>query len=500
MKSIWNDNSEIKNYPALQQDISADVAVIGGGITGVSTAKRLSQKGINVVLLESHKIGGSASSHSTGNLYFTIDKILSSLKKKYDTDLVKKVAKSRIQALEQIEEWVTEDKLECSYKTVPWYLYSNEEKSCEKIDQEYQAGKEAELPFLTAEADQLPFPNKRAIMIPRQHQINPMQYVQELAASIDKSTCEIYENTHVESVEENGKHYVLHTSKAKIEAEYVIHATHSPKGIKIVQSLLGPYREYGIGYRVTNKNIPDGIFWGYHENGKKFSTRAYTNNNGEQFLIVVGEPHKVGQAEDNISHINKLEEFANRYFDIQEVVYRWGGQNFQPADLLPYIGPVNTDSGEYIATGFSTDGLVYGTLAAMILSDVINGEKNEWDLLYDSTRNQPFKSAPEFIKENANVAKRMFKDYISTPGEHKIDDLKPGEGGVFKKDGDKIAVRRSQQGELEAVSAVCTHMKCIVQWNNAEESWDCPCHGSRFATNGEVLEGPAFHPLKPIDL
>lgn len=500
MKSIWNAHSHSEDYPSLEHDTAADVAIIGGGITGISIAKLLAQKGIKVVLLESHKIAGSASGHSTGNLYLTIDQNLYTLKDKYNSDVVRKVASSRMQALDKIEAWVTDNKFECGFKNVPFYLYSNEEIGCIKIGREFQAGKEAGLPFSNAEPDQIPFPHKKAVLIPRQHQINPMQYVQELARSVEKTDCRIYENSPVESVEENEKNYILHTSKAKIEAKYVVHATHSPKGIKIVQSLLGPYREYGIACRVSDSNMRDAIFWGYHEDGEKFSTRTYTNTKGEQFLIVVGQPHKVGQAKDNLSHLHKLEEFAKRYFDVEEVVYRWSGQNFQPADLLPYIGPVNAGSSEYIATGYSTDGLVYGTLAAMIISDAIVGKENEWALLYDSTRNQPFKSATEFIKENANVAKCILVDYLNPIGEDKMSDLEPGEGGVFSKDGHRIAVRRTKQGDLEAVSAVCTHMKCIVHWNNGEKSWDCPCHGSRFAANGEVIEGPAFHPLKAIEI
>jgi Rieske Fe-S protein len=257
--------------------------------------------------------------------------------------------------------------------------------------------------------------------------------------------------------------------------------------------LLGPYREYGIACRVNGTNHPEGIFWGLYEEGTVISTRTYRRN-GETYLIIVGKPHKVGQKENNEEIIASLEEFAQTHFDVQETTFRWGGQHYRPADLLPFIGPVKKGSTEFIATGYSTDGLVYGTLAAHILTDMITGQDNKWVNLYDSTRKQPLKSGPKFLKENIDVASHYIKDMVG-PGDFPVQELKKGEGKVIKKEGKRLAVSRNEDGELEVISAVCTHMGCNVHWNNAEKSWDCPCHGSRFSTDGTVLEGPALDPL-----
>ncbi len=498
-KAIWSRYSKIKEYPNLQENITVDVAIIGGGITGISTGLLLAQYGVNVVVLESLKVGGGTTAHSTGNLYFTIDKILSSLLSTYDIDVLKQVATSRMESLEQIRSWVSEYDFDCGYKDVPWYLYSNDDESCEKIDQEYQTGIKADLPFLNADEIDIPYPHKKGIKLLRQNQINPMQYVQELARAAHKQNCAIYEHTPVHSVKNQNDRFILQSGKHKVEAEYVVHATHSPKGIKTVQTLLGPYREYGIACRLQKNNLPEGIYWGYH-NEKKISTRTYSVND-DHFLIVVGEPHKTGQASDNKAHIQNLKNFADNHFDIQSLEYFWGGQHYRPADLLPYIGPEKKDSKEFIATGFSTDGLVYGTLAGMILSDQIAGKKNQWKDLYSANRHQPVKSAPKFIKENVNVAKQMVKDYsgITIKTEDlDIADLKAGEGRIVDYDGKKLAVFLNKNNELEAVSPICTHMKCIVHWNNAEKTWDCPCHGSRFETDGTVLEGPAYESLEKI--
>lgn len=496
-QSIWSRFSEIKDYPTLEQNITTDVAVIGGGITGISTAKLLAQRGVNVVVLESLKVGGGTSSHSTGNLYFTIDKILSSLLSKYNSDVIKDVADSRADALKQMGAWISEYEMDCDYREVPWYLYSSDEESITKIDGELKAGQKAGLSILKADEGEILFPHEKAIKIPRQNQINPMRYVQELAQTLQADHCRIFEQTHVSSVEEQDGEYLLKTSGAEVRSKYVVHATHTPKGIMMVQTLLGPYREYGIACRVDESSLPDGIFWGYH-GGKKYSSRNYTRG-GKNFVIVVGESHKVGQAGNNTEYIRNLVKFAEEHFNFQKVDYHWGGQHYRPADLLPYIGPRKKNSGEFIATGYSTDGLVYGTLAGMILSDRITGRQNNWSELYSSTRNQPLKAAPKFMKENIDVAKEYMKDFPGLAGDSDVEDLKTGEGRVVEKEGEKLAVYRHEDGKLEVVSAVCSHMSCIVNWNNAEQSWDCPCHGSRFRTDGTVLEGPAYEPLQNVD-
>lgn len=501
-RAIWSRYSKIHNYPGLKDNIRTDVAIIGGGITGISTGLLLAQHGVDTVILESRKVGGGATAHSTGNLYYTIDKILSSLESKYDIDMVKKVAASRMEAMGQIKAWVDQFNLECDYIKVPWFLYSDYQKGCEKIDEEYQAGEKAELPFLQAEKIEIPFPHKKAIKLQHQYQFNPMQYVQELSKAAADTGCQIFENSPVYSVEKENSHYVLHTEEHTVRADKVVHATHSPKGVRMVQSLLGPYREYGIACELEKKVLPDGIYWGYHENEKKVSTRSYTKN-GENYLIVVGEPHKTGQAGNNKQHIQNLIKFARVHFAVDDVAYTWGGQHYRPADLLPYIGPEKKNSQEYIATGFSTDGLVYGTLAGMIISDQITARNNPWAELYSANRHQPAKAAGKFLKENLNVAGQVIKDYAGLViKSSNLDEsgLKTGEGRIVKYEGKKLAVFKSEDNKLEAVSPICPHLKCIVHWNNAEKSWDCPCHGSRFKTDGSVLEGPAYHPLKKVEI
>ncbi len=500
MQSIWNYFSNEYAFPELEQDLNVDVAVIGGGITGISAAHMLAQQGAEVAVLESRKIGGGTTAHSTGNLYCMIDQILSSLKEKYDYDVIEKVVASRREALGQIEMWIKEFDLDCDYRKTLWYLYSLDGQNVKKIEKEFETGRKANVPLEYVDESEMPVAAEKALKLDGQAQFNPKSYVQELANNVQSERYAVYEQAHVTKVEKEGGGFKVHTEKGQtVTAEYVIHATHTPKGIKIAQTMMGPYREYGTAAKVSEQVHPDGAFWGYFDGGKKISTRNYSKN-GQQFVMAVGEAHKVSEAGNNEPKIDKLEMFLHEHFDVEKIAFRWGGQHYRPADLLPYIGSTFRHENEFIATGFSTDGLVYGTLAAMILADRIIGKENRWEELYKSTRMQPKKSAKQFFKENKDVAKKLVHTIAGDEDEFEsVMDLQKGEGKVVEEDGHKLAVYRHDDGGLEVRSAVCPHLKCTVSWNEAEKTWDCPCHGSRFKTDGSVIEGPAFKGLRKIE-
>lgn len=496
-KSIWNVFSTTTDFPRLQDDVEADVAIIGGGITGLSTAQELVKQGKRVIVIDERKVGGGTSSHSTGNLYVTIDQILSSLASKYDTNTVKKVIAARKEGLETIESNIKNHNIDCDFTTCSWYLFAGDDANRDKIEKELVVAKEAGLDAEVVMPSYMPVSVSRAMKIPGQAQFNPMRYVQGLAHILSGDKCRIYENTRATKIEEHDDYCLVHTTGGNIKATYVVEATHTPKGVMMVQTLLGPYREYGIACKVGSGLPHDGIYWGYYNQGEKYSIRKYQRE-GNTFLLVVGKPHKVGQAKRNVSHTEALEEFARKHFNVQEVVYRWGGQHYRPADLLPYIGRKNEGSHVFIATGYSTDGLVYGALAGKLIADEINELPNKWHELFSSTRNQPLKAARKFISENANVARQFLKNIPGVADSKAFDAIRPGEGKIIEKDGHKLAVCRSEDDQLHVRSAICPHMMCVVNWNDVEKSWDCPCHGSRFDIDGGVLEGPALHPLHEI--
>lgn len=495
-RSIWNAHSGSTNFRKLDQNIEVDVAIIGGGITGITTALLLKKSGLKVAVLEAREVGRGTSGHSTGNLYVITDQLLSPIRKKYDAELLRKVIQARGDAFKIIASNVKEYSIDCDYKSQSMYVY--EDSTTNKMDEELVLAREAGLAFNEVLSLQLPVEFYRGMELPGQATFNPLLYVQGLAKQVDGENCVIYENTEVREIREENNEVTLITPVGNVKARHAIHATHTPKGIELqYHTVLGPYREYGIAVKLEDASLyPDGIFWGHH-NGEKYSIRSYERN-GEKFLLCIGKPHKVGQAEDNEEHIRKLIDFVGERFSIKEVVYKWGGQHYKPADLLPYIGRKSSSSHQYVATGFATDGLIYGTLAAQLISAEILGKGILYDGIFKASRHQPLKAAREFIKENADVAAEFVKG-LFTAEMKEIVEVQPGEARIIVKGNHKIAIHRDRDGVLTATSAICTHMGCLVHFNNAEETWDCPCHGSRFSKTGEVIEGPALKPLKRLD-
>lgn len=494
-RSIWNAYEAEGDFGRLTENINVDVAIVGGGITGITTAMLLKEQGLKVAVLEAREVGKGTSSHSTGNLYAITDQLLSPLRSKYDGDVVKKVVGARQSAIGLIERMVKRYQIDCDFKKQPHYLFDatgEKELSTEK-DLAVNAG--LKVSEITGD---FPVKYSKGLRIEDQAQFNPLRYVQGLASNINGDNCSIYEYVRVGEIEERENDFLLHTTSGQVIAKNVVQATHTPKGVELqFHTVLGPYREYGIAAKLEDGNYPEGIFWGYYNN-EKISFRSYSRE-GDNYFMFIGRPHKVGQAEDNKKHIKELINFAESRFPVKEITYKWGGQHYKPADLLPYIGRKTSGSREFIATGFSTDGLVYGTLSAIIISDAIAGVKNPYEELFKASRHNPAKAAQKFAKENIDVAAQLVKDWLFRGENEELKSIQPGEAKVIKKDNDKVAVYRSPEGELKAFSAVCTHMGCVVNWNNAEKSWDCPCHGTRFDVEGEVLEGPAFDPLKKFD-
>jgi glycine/D-amino acid oxidase-like deaminating enzyme/nitrite reductase/ring-hydroxylating ferredoxin subunit len=491
-KSIWKARSPSPDFSSLKNNIEVDVAIVGGGITGITTAHLLSNHGRKVAVLEAMKIGEGTTGDSTGNLYTMVDKRMHQIQSKFDDDTLKVVAESRTAAVSLIEDLTRKFGIACNFKRMPWYLFSESEKEDRLIEQEIAAARKTGLQVTALDSLPLPFEISSAMKIENQAQFNPAAYVKGFAKKINRQNCHIYANTPVLEVKK-GSPFILTTPEGKITASKVVLATHVPKGVLMVQTVLGPYREYALAARLYGGDYPDGIFWstdpGHHASIRSFKTKT------DSYLLIIGEDHKVGQTDDHEIFFKRLDDYARRRFDISTIDYRWSAQHYKPADGLPYIGE-SSDEGIYIATGFSTDGLVYGTVAAMILSDVIAGRENPWAGTYDSKRFTPVASARKFLMENINVIGEYLKGFTRSSGDDTPDQVRPGEGKVMVIKNEKLAVHREKSGQLHIVSAVCPHMKCIVKWNNAEMTWDCPCHGSRFKATGEVIEGPAYNPLE----
>ncbi|GEO11914.1 FAD-dependent oxidoreductase [Segetibacter aerophilus] len=494
--SIWKDKAEETSFSPLRTDITVDVAIVGGGITGLTAAYILSKAGKKVAVLEARKIGEGATGSSTGNLYCTIGSPgLHNVKSKFDEQKIKEVVESRAAAVDFIETVITELNIQCDFKRVPWTLFTEGEAGKSFVEKEMQAAEDAGLTVSKSFA--IPLKIETGFTVKKQAQFNPLEYVKALSKKIVSGNCSVYELTKVDDVTE-GETCTVKTAGGTVTASQVIMATHSPKGIYAVHMNMGPYREYAVGVTLNGSYPADGVWWDW--DGVKqehYSMRTYDTSKGK-ILMVLGEMHKVGQKEDNHECYDNLEKFLRERYDVRSVEFRWSAQQFKAADGIPYIGLSSGNSKTYIATGFSADGLTYGTLASMIISDEILGKQNKWAKTYDASRVTPLASAKQFIKENVNVAFEFVKDRFTKNEADEFAEVAVGQGKVMEVDGKKCGVHRDASGKLHVVSAICTHMGCINHWNEVEQSWDCPCHGSRFSIDGEVLEGPAYTALKKV--
>ncbi len=486
--SLWEDISEKRpNYSKLTADIEVDVAIVGCGITGVTAAYELTKAGKKVALLEAGKIGGVTTSLSTGNLYVGIQPLYHTILNKFGLKTAKIVANSRNTAIDYIEKNVNEHNISCQFTRRPWYMYTKQ--SVDLFEKEAECLKKMGIPIDYISEIPLSIQVQRAILMHNQARFNPLQYVISLAKKVTELGGLIFEKTRVVKHNETDI-CTLKTSKATVRAKKVILATHTPIGINATQFFIAPYRSYVIAGKTKDNQYPEGHLWNLDTPRQAICTHAISKEYPE-LIMIAGSHHKTGQTKSTQSHYTELERTMRKKFNLHEITHHWSAQHYQSADCLPYIGLANPLSKHtYLATGYWADGLTYGTLAGLMLSDVILKNRNSFFSTYESGRPTLMASAPFLIKENANVFLQYLKDYplFSSPN---ITKIKPGKGKIVEINREKCAVSRDKDNKLHIVSAVCPHMKCIVAWNDAEQTWDCPCHGSRFTCQGKIIEGPA---------
>lgn len=493
--SFWIDSTPITTYPSLGNSVSVDVAIVGGGIVGLTAATLLKQAGKTVAVIESRQISTGVSGHTTAKITSLHQLIYADLIKQIGEQNARLYAESNQAAIELVATFVEEQQIDCDFSRQSAYTFAEPDDELDRIKDEVEAALKLGLPASYVQETSLPFAIAGAVKLDNQAQFHVRKYLIHLATNIAGNGSYLFENTRVQKVDDGNPCQII-TERGTINAQDVIVSTNLPildQGLFFAKTY--PKRSYIVGAQIGRAKAPEGMFIGSGKSSHSIRTTPY---DGGTLLLVGGEGHKVGTDSNTEERYQKLEAYARDRFDIDTFAYRWSNQDMVSFDHLPYIGKLTPFNQHiYVATGFSLWGMSKGTMSAMLLSDLILGKDNPYIELYDATRATPFLTM-ESVKQEADVATRWigdrFKGLLSTS----FSEVANGEGKLLTIDNEKVAAYRDEQGEIHAVSAVCTHLACIVSWNNAEKSWDCACHGSRFNCEGKVIQGPTVKDLEKV--
>ncbi len=488
-ESLWLRTQPQPVFAQLSVNTSADVCVIGGGIAGVTTAYLLAREGASVLVLEDGFIGSGETGRTTAHLSNVIDDRYTEIERIHGEHGVRIAAESHSAAISRIEQTIQEERIQCDFRRLDGYLILSPEQDESVLKEELAAAHRAGL----ARAELLKEPplsqvHRPCLRFPDQAQFHPLLYLSALSNALVQHGGQIYTQTHVAEVLDGSPARIKTASGLTVESRCIVVATNTPINDRVtIHTKQAAYRTYVVGFLIPKGSVPPALYWDttdpYHY------IRLHPHSESEDVLIVGGEDHKTGQA-DETDREARLIEWARGWFPmIKMAAFQWSGQIMESIDGLGFIGRNPGEDNVYIATGDSGMGMTHGTIAGMLLTDLIARRENRWADLYDPARVRA-RAASEFARENVNVAGQYLK--WLKPGEaERIEDIIPGQGAIVSKGTTKLAVYREPSGELHIRSAVCPHLKCIVGWNAEEQTWDCPCHGSRFDRYGKVLNGPA---------
>jgi glycine/D-amino acid oxidase-like deaminating enzyme/nitrite reductase/ring-hydroxylating ferredoxin subunit len=497
--SIWMAAPGAPLTIPLTEHLTVDVCVIGAGIAGLTTAYMLCREGRLVAVLDDGQIGGGETSRTTAHLVNALDRRYSDLESLHGESGARRAAGSHTAAIDRIETIAAAEKINCDFERLDGYLFVPPGESTAVLDKELDAAHRAGLTQVTrvARAPITSFETGPCLRFPRQAQFHPLKYLYGLARAIQSRGGKIFTGTHAEKIEAGPPGQVTTSRGPIVRSTSIIVATNSPvNDIVRVHTKQAAYRSYVIGARVPKGSVTTALYW---DTADPFHYVRLQKEGDHEVLIVGGEDHKTGQADDASDRFNRLEQWMRqRFARAGTTEYRWSGQVMESIDGLAFIGSNSAlEPNIYIATGDSGNGMTHGTIAGILLTDLIQGRENEWKTLYDPARIR-FGAVAEFAKENLNVMVQYSGGYVSG-GEHRsAEEIGPGEGAIIQKGLSKVAVSRDAKGVLHEMSAVCPHLGCIVDWNSTEKTWDCPCHGSRFDASGKVVNGPAITGLEHV--
>ena len=499
--SFWQHTSQTPRFPALGHDLHVDVAVIGGGITGITAAYLLAKAGRRVALLERGWLLERDTAHTSAHLTCVTDTRLTRLASDFGSDHAGAVWDAGLAALDAIDGHVRAEDITCDFTWVPGYLHLPPDHAggdVEAIRAEVALARD--LGFDCEFHDRTPIHGTPALQIPNQARIHPLKYLTGLVHAARQHECEVFEMTDVEAVEDDPLAVVA--NGRRVTCDRVVIATHNPIAGRsgfmkatAFQTKLALYTSYVVGGDVPPGFAADGLFW---DTADPYHYLRLAPGLESDLVIYGGEDHKTGQEADTPARFERLESALRTLLPDVALSHRWSGQVIETHDGLPYIG--ETASRQFAATGFSGNGLTFGTVGAMMAADWVSDRPNPWSGLFDAGRSNIRRGIWNYVSENKDYPYYMIRDRFAGSQGRTLRALARGEGRILDLEGQRVAAYRALDGVVSLRSPICTHMGCVVGWNAADQSWDCPCHGSRFGPDGQVLAGPAEAPLAPVTL
>ena len=487
--SLWQDTSTAyKPRNAINSGKQYDVIIAGGGITGISTGLLLQKAGLQCAVLEANSICFGTTGGTTAHLNTIMDTPYPTIIRNFGKENAALVARAAREAINLIKSNIAYYDIDCDFKEAEAGMFSQNKNQTKELEEIHQACTELGVETHYIDIIPAPFSFEKALCIDRQAKFHPVRYVMALADAFERAGGVIVEHCRVKAAE-NNEPLTIETSCGEFRTGYLIYATHIPPGVSLLNLRCAPYRTYAMAVTLADHNYPAGLIYDMCDPYHYYRSQEI---DGQKYLLAGGEDHKTAHEENTLSCFLRLENHLRSNFAIKEVAYRWSSQYFEPVDGLPYIGHMPGQPGKIlVATGFGGNGMIYSNVAAGILTDIVLQKENPYTLLFDPNRVKPVAGFSNFVKENTDVLRQFIGRLASHEELTAFAGIAPGEGRLVKFEGHFIGLSKDEQGNLHAVYPACTHMKCHVAWNNAEKSWDCPCHGARYDADGRVLTGPA---------